>query len=423
MAGQPRATAQAILATARQDDCANPPDILAEILCAKVLTVGLRASYPGFSRCHRDGTLTGFEVDIAQAIADFLGVTRETLRVDPKSRIPAVVRRQADIALATIGHDRLRDTQARFIRPHYYASRTALVGPRGAAVRDWSDLADETVCVPLGASSNMIVAGARVRLLIFDTPRQLADALNFGRCRFAVHDDAFFWQYRDDPTWSGRFEIKFTIAPLRWSTITANRGSDRLADILTLLSLAWHLDGTFQRLAAARRINTDFLEAERQHWLAPICIGPKGYPNPGCLAPPAATLPDLATPFAHHIARLEAGLASMQADGIDLSALKHQAMFDQLLHGVGISIILVIGAITMTMVCSIGVATALVSPRRWLRWPVMTLTTIGQTAPLPLLMFFGYVLAGGLAEFIAPRAVLVSILVLASTTPATPAGT
>ena len=126
---------------------------------------------------------------------------------------------------------------------------------------------------------------------------------------------------------------------------------------------------------------------------------------------------------ARHIARLEAGLASMQADGIDLSALKHQAMFDQLLHGVGISIILVIGAITMTMVCSIGVATALVSPRRWLRWPVMTLTTIGQTAPLPLLMFFGYVLAGGLAEFIAPRAVLVSILVLASTTPATPAGT
>jgi hypothetical protein len=64
------------------------------------------------------------------------------------------------------------------------------------------------------------------------------------------------------------------------------------------------------------------------------------------------------------------------------------------------------------MLCAIGFATLLVSPRRWLRWPALVVTQIGQTTPMPLLMFFGYVLAGGLTDYTASVAVGVSILIL-----------
>ena len=409
------ATARSILAAARAEadgNCQAPSDKLAEILCQKVLNVGLRATYPGFSQRGPDGTFSGLEVDLARMFADFLGVEMRPVRVTPKTRIPFVVRGQADLSIATTGHDRIRDSQVRFIRPHYFASQTALVGPKSATIRGWDDLIDQTICMPLGASSNLMVSSARVKVLIFETPRQLADALNFERCRFIVHDDSFFWRYRENPEWASRFEIKFTFAPIRWAMFIAPDRSDRLADILTLLSVAYHIDGTFLRLAEAHRLNPGFLDAERHHWLSPICLGPQGFPAPACLSDPIDSLPDIRTRFARYVDTLEAHLGTVRSDGMDLSALKHQAMFERLMDGVAVSIALVIGATTMTMVCAIGFATLLVSRRRWLRWPALVLTQIGQTTPMPLLMFFGYVLAGGITNYTAPVAVGVSILVL-----------
>lgn len=409
------ATARSILAAARAEadgNCQAPSDKLTEILCQKVLNVGLRATYPGFSQRGPDGTFSGLEVDLARMFAEFLGVEMRPVRVTPKTRIPFVVRGQADLSIATTGHDRIRDSQVRFIRPHYFASQTALVGPKSATIRGWDDLIDQTICMPLGASSNLMVSSARVKVLIFETPRQLADALNFERCRFIVHDDSFFWRYRENPEWASRFEIKFTFAPIRWGMFIAPDRSDRLADILTLLSVAYHIDGTFLRLAEEHRLNQGFLDAERHRWLSPICLGPQGFPSPACLSDPIDTLPDMRTRFARYIDTLEAHLGTVRSDGMDLSALKHQAMFERLMDGVAVSIALVIGATTMTMVCAIGFATLLVSRRRWLRWPALVLTQIGQTTPMPLLMFFGYVLAGGITNYTAPVAVGVSILVL-----------
>lgn len=408
-------TARSIVARARAEadaNCQAPSDRLVEILCQKVLTVGLRATYAGFSQRAPDGTFSGMEVDLARMIADFLGVEMRPIRVTPKSRIPFVVRGQTDLSIATTGHDRIRDSQVRFIRPHYFASQTALVGPKSATIRGWDDLTGQTICMPLGASSNLMVASTRVKVLIFETPRQLADALNFGRCRFVVHDDSFFWRYRDNPEWASRFEIKFTFAPIRWGMFVAPDRADRLADVLTLLSVAYHIDGTFLRLAATHRLNEAFLETERHHWLSPICLGPQGYPAPTCLADPIANLPDMQTRFARFVDSLEAHLGTIRADGVDLSALKQQAMFERLMDGVAVSIALVVGATSMTMLCAIGFATLLVSRRRWLRWPALVLTQIGQTTPMPLLMFFGYVLAGGVATYTAPLAIGVSILVL-----------
>ena len=56
------------------------------------------------------------------------------------TRIAALVEGEADLVVATMGHNTQRDAQARFIRPHYYRSETIIVGPRDTMVRDWNDL-------------------------------------------------------------------------------------------------------------------------------------------------------------------------------------------------------------------------------------------------------------------------------------------
>src|SRR5262249_51148329 len=117
--------------------CSGTSEALVRVLCAKQLQVGLRSYYPGFSVYDpglsgqdATGAFSGFEVDIAKRIAAFLGVRLGAVAVDTKTRIPMVAAGDIDITIATMGHTLARDGEVRFIRPHYYESRTVVVGPR-----------------------------------------------------------------------------------------------------------------------------------------------------------------------------------------------------------------------------------------------------------------------------------------------------
>jgi polar amino acid transport system substrate-binding protein len=138
--------------------------VLVAVLCEQRLRVGLRSYYPGFSVRDEQGVFTGFEADIARRIAAFLGVRLAAVGVDPKSRIPMLAGGQLDLVIATMGHTAERGAEVAVIRPHYYVSQTAVVG-RVRVVADWEDPGD-TVCQPLGASSNIIFVRHNIRILV-----------------------------------------------------------------------------------------------------------------------------------------------------------------------------------------------------------------------------------------------------------------
>jgi len=266
--------------------CAHPSDVLVAVLCEKRLRVGLRAYYPGFSVRGDDGAFAGFEPDIARRIAAFLGVRLVTVAVDPKSRIPMLAGGQVDLVIATMGHTIERGAEVTVIRPHYYVSQTAIVGAVKSAVADWDDLGGRTVCLPLGASSNIIFARHNIRILTFDRPEQLLDALRFNKCAFIVHDDTFFAQSLTDPAWSAQFGIKFRFAPLPWGMAVARENTEQFAALLEALSVGFHADGVFLQLAAANRIDPSFLETEHKRWADSSCVAANGAPLGNCLMPP-----------------------------------------------------------------------------------------------------------------------------------------
>ena len=89
-AGSAMDAAQHILNSARQTaatDCTQTSEALVRILCSKQLRVGLRTFYPGYSVRDNNGAFSGYEVDIAQRIADFLGVRMVPVAVDPKTMV------------------------------------------------------------------------------------------------------------------------------------------------------------------------------------------------------------------------------------------------------------------------------------------------------------------------------------------------
>jgi len=410
------AAAHRILDAAKAEaarDCSQPSDVLVRILCDHKLRVGLRTYYPGFSVRDPTGKYSGFEVAIARRFAAFLDVPMVPSAVDPKNRIPMVAAGDIDLVIATMGHNLQRDDQVRFIRPHYYQSRTVVVGAEDRRVTDWDDLGGQTVCLPVGSSSNLVVMRHHVRILTFDRPEQLLDALAFQQCAFILHDDTFFAALLADPIWSSQFGVKFGFSPLPWGMAVARSGAAQWTALLTDLSVAYHADGIFVALAQAHKVDTVFLKQQQQRWSAPGCFNADGSIEPSCLIPPTddSDAHDAAS-FASQAVWLEGIAKDWFGTRLDLSLLQHQSTVDLLLEGIGFSLALIAGTLVATTVFALAFARLMGTGPRIFRRGVSLIVSIAQTSPLPLLLFFGYVVAGGITQYTGVVALVAAILVI-----------
>lgn len=408
-----QARAQELVTEARAG-CATGDDVLARILCDGVLRVGLRTDYHGFSARTSGGTLSGFEVDLAQAIARFLGVSLVPVPVEPKNRIPILASGGVDLVIATMGHTVQRDANAGFVRPHYYGSSTVVIGAVGSRVSGWDDLrTGHSVCLPLGASSNILFVQRHIRILTFDNATALLDALNFGQCAFIAHDDTFFTKWLADPAWSSRFDIKFGFSPLPWGMATPPDGGERLQVLLAALSAAWHADGTLLALGRSHRIPTRFLEDQRTRFRNPECLSPAGDPMEHCLLLPVDTsVSDRPSGLAHIASALETALASWFGLQADLTVFKSQASVVLLIEGIGYSVAMVVGSMVTTLGFALGFAAMASARIRPVRLLAALLMEIGQSTPMPLLLFFGYIVAGGVTYYSAVVALITAMIML-----------
>ena len=403
----------ALLGQARAEaaqGCASPSDRLVAILCSGRILVGVRGDYPVFGTGPADAP-AGFEPDIARAIAARLGVAAVFRHVSSANRIAGLGGGELDLVVATMGHTTQRDGQIRFIRPHYFQSRTVLVGPTQRHIAGWDDLAGATVCVTVGNVTNAAITGHGARLMLFDSPRELVDALKLGTCGLAAQDDNFFAGALADPAFAARFAAKFGFAPLPWGMAVPRTGADRLAEALDLLSLQFHREGVFVELAARNGAPLDFLRAQQALWLRPGCVGADGTAAAACLASPAdSSLPP--TRFAPAVEATERWLAGTLGLHVTLPMLTTVPALSLFVTGLVNSLIMVAGALAATFGLTLAMAAALTARSPALRLPVRLLTLLGQSSPIVLMMFLGYVVASEVVSYSVPVAMLVAVLVI-----------
>ena len=405
----------ALLGQARAEaaqGCRRPADRLVAILCTGRIVVGVRGDYPMFGSGPAEAPI-GFEPDVARAIAARLGVRAVFRRVTSANRIAALGGGEADLIIATMGHTSQRDSEIRFIRPHYFQSRSVLVGPRGptSTLRDWNDLAGNTVCVTVGNVTNAALTGRGARLMLFDSPAELVDALKLGTCPLAAQDDSFFAAPLADPGFAARFAAQLSFAPVPWGMAVPRSGAAQLGALLDLLSLQFHRDGVFVDLATRNGVPADFLRSQQALWRSAGCVRADGAPAESCMAGPVdSSLPP--TRFAPEVEAAERWLADTLGLKVALPMLKTQAALTLFLAGLVNSLVMVAGALAATFGLTLAIAAALTARSQALRLPVRLLTLLGQSSPVVLMMFLGYVAASAMVAYSVHVAMLVAVLVI-----------
>ena len=373
-------------------------DRLVRAFCENRIRAGVREYYPLFGT--REGEVrSGYDVDVARALARRLGVTPVFLRVNAASRISLLAEDRIDVAIATMGHNTQRDGQARFIRPHYYQSETIMVGPRALAVKDWADIAGRTVCVTIGNGSNAQIVSHNARLMLFDEAGVLPGHLKEERCSLAAQDDTFFDYHFTGPDFAERFDKKFSFAQVPWGMAVARTAtSERLARAIDLMSQVLHRDGVFLEIARANRVGTGFLERQQAVWSRPECNTDTGNSNPACVLP--ALNADLQpTSFVATVLVFEKWVKANTGIELSLPMLKTLPAWSLFKDGIANSLILVVGALAATLLFALVLGAAQSARSVLLRWPAKAMTITLQSSPVVLTLVIAAAVAHALFPY------------------------
>jgi polar amino acid transport system substrate-binding protein len=136
---------------ASSDAATGPSSRYQEIKSRGVVRVGIRVDNPPHSAIDAKGNWTGFDNDIAAAIAQRWGVKLELVKVDELTRISFLQNGKIDLGVASISKTRKRGDQVDFSQTYFYSTQTFVV--RKGSATSYHDLIGKRVGASRGSSS------------------------------------------------------------------------------------------------------------------------------------------------------------------------------------------------------------------------------------------------------------------------------
>jgi polar amino acid transport system substrate-binding protein len=116
------------------------------------IKVATDATFPPFEYVQSD-KMTGFDIELVDAIAAASGLKVEWVNIDFKGLIPALIAHRADMAASAIYITPPRQQVVDFSEPYYAGGLVALVKRSNAAIAKPADLAGKQVTVQVGTKS------------------------------------------------------------------------------------------------------------------------------------------------------------------------------------------------------------------------------------------------------------------------------
>ncbi len=149
---------------------ADPTSVLDKVLTAKKVVVGVGYTVPPMNYLDEQGNHMGFDVDLARAVAEKLGVGVELVKVDSKTRVAFLAAGRVDMTVSSMSHTRSRDESIDYAEPPYLWTGKQFYAKRGR-FKQVSELTGKKIAVQQG--SNAFTAGAEYLKKVGDPNPQM----------------------------------------------------------------------------------------------------------------------------------------------------------------------------------------------------------------------------------------------------------
>jgi ABC-type amino acid transport substrate-binding protein len=156
------------------------------------ITIGVKFDVPPFgAKNPTSGDVEGFDIDLAKAIADGLGVKPKYIEALSDNRIAFLKDGTADLILSTMTITAERDEEIDFSEPYFVAKGRILVKKSDDSIKGVDDLAGKSVCTALGSTyeETLEKQAPKAKLRLVDSYSECLELIQNGAVDAVSTDD------------------------------------------------------------------------------------------------------------------------------------------------------------------------------------------------------------------------------------------
>lgn len=254
-------------ASAQAAECTN--DTWNKVMDRGKIVVGVKADYKPWGFRNSDGSLAGMEIDMANEVAETMGVDIELVPVQSSNRMQFLEQGKIDLMIATMSDRADRRKIVGIVGPNYYTSGTNLLAPEALKLSEWEQLRDKPVCGKQGAFYNQNVEkryGAKV--VAFTGNAEAKQALRDKKCIGFVYDDSSIMADLASGNWEGFGMPMPTEDDNPWALAVPKAEENCVfGRFMSGMQYNWHRNGTLVELEKKWGIqSTAYLEAQKERF-------------------------------------------------------------------------------------------------------------------------------------------------------------
>ena len=221
---------------------------LQRVLDAGELLVGTEGTYAPFSYHDDSNKLVGYDVEVAEALAEKLGVKATFVETEWDSMIAGLESARFDIISNQVGITDERKEKFDFTEPDSYAQGAIIVKKGNSDIKDTSDLEGKKAAHTLTSNWAAVSEGFGAELVGVDGFEQAVELITFGRADFTINDNIAFYDYLKQKP-DAEIEIAKLLDDISVSGIPVRKADQSLYNALNEALKELIADGTLSKIS------------------------------------------------------------------------------------------------------------------------------------------------------------------------------
>ena len=236
-------------------------DELSQIQESGKLKVGVEGTYPPYTYHDDDGELTGFDVEVAKAIAGKLGVEADVTESDWDSLLAGIDSGRLDTVINAVSITPEREEKYDFAGPYFYITQQIVVAKDNEDIVDMASLDGKKVANTATTAYLDILEDAGASLVQISTAEEAVSLIESGRADFTTFNSVVFNEYLQQHP-DANLKVAFVIPDVVDTyAVPVKKGETALYDAIQQAIDELKEDGTLSKLSEDY-FGTDFTKPQ-----------------------------------------------------------------------------------------------------------------------------------------------------------------
>lgn len=222
--------------------------LLAQIQEEGVIQIGTEGTYAPYSYHDENGKLVGYDVEVAEAVAEKLGVKVEFIETEWDSMIAGLDAQRFDTIANQVGVTAERQEKYDFSTPYTYIYGALVTQKDNTAITGFSDLTGKKSANSLTSNWADLARESGAEVVAVDGFAQAVELLNAGRVDVTINDNLVYLDYIKQHTDAGIKVVTLT-EDVSTTAFPVAKGNEDLVDEIDVALVALAEDGTLAEIS------------------------------------------------------------------------------------------------------------------------------------------------------------------------------